>query len=94
MQEENQAIEQVIENDTIMKIRLGGYLQLLLTLFIVWLFYNTYSSYSLMMDGSSLIRIHEATGATEIFDRDANGWVRIQNSSLVYTINEEVSKDE
>ncbi len=99
MQEQNQAVEQVIENDTIMKIRFGGYLQFLLTLFIAWLFYNTFFSYSLIvqktpLDRDELVRIHKATGLTEVYDNQANGWVRIQRSSLVYVVNEEAAKDE
>lgn len=99
MQEQNQAIEQVIENDTIMKVKLGGYLQLLLTLFVAWLFYNTFSSYSLItlktpLGRDELVRIQKATGLTEIYDRQANGWVRIQRSSLVYIVNDDAAKGE
>ena len=80
---------QIIENETDAKIRLGGYLQLLLTAFIAWLFFNSIyhqGKYSLHDIGISVYRLNEATGQADRYDSDANGWVQIRDSGMAYIV--------
>ena len=75
-------------------MKIGGYIQFLMTLFIAWLFYQTYTSseYSLFNSDNvnlpTLYRINEATGQTDVFDAEVNGWVRILHTGYVRDVQE------
>ena len=87
---------QVVESDSESRIRLGGYLQFLLTILVVWLFANSWlktSRYSLHNGHLSLYRINEVTGEVDRYDQNANGWVKIMNSGMAYTIQEDATSE-
>ena len=71
-------------------MKIDGYLKFLLTLFVIWLFFHTFTSnrYSLhnhspFGDSEYLYRMDNLTGQTHVYDIKSGGWVSIVDTGLM-----------